>query len=240
MAMLERVPASAAPAQALRVAADGASRTRHRLAADPVLAAGVVLVKAFQRDRLSHTHADLLAAERYAKAAQFFLEDLYGSRDLSARDAELSRVIPALTRLLPNAALETIARAVELDWLSEQLDQQVALALAPGEAALPRLSEAQYQRAYRSAGEFAGREHQIALVGRIGAELDRLVKVPMLGTLLGAMGKPAEQAGVRQLHEFLLRGFSAFKAMRGAGEFLRLIDQREREHHRRLVQPEPA
>jgi len=36
-------------------------------------------------------------------------------------------------------------------------------------------------------------------------------------------------AGLSALHDFLERGFKAFRKMRGASEFLSTIDQRERE-----------
>ena len=42
------------------------------------------------------------------------------------------------------------------------------------------------------------------------------------------MRHPARAAGLAVLQEFLERGFSAFRKMHGAGEFLATIDRRER------------
>src|SRR5512134_4045998 len=92
---------SASPGQRLR---DGVARVRalrEEARADPVLAQDRLLVRAWQADRLARTYADLLANPRYAAAAAFFLSDLYGPKDFSARDEAVGRIIPTMTRMLP-------------------------------------------------------------------------------------------------------------------------------------------
>jgi hypothetical protein len=131
--------------------------------------------------------------------------------------------------MLPGAALETIALAVELDALSEDLDQQLAAGLRrrqPGARALT-ITESSYADAYRAAGSRPARERQIWLVSHIGAALDRLARKPLIAGALRIMEAPARAAGLGALHEFLARGFAAFRNMRGAEEFLAIIDTRE-------------
>ncbi|MFZ4759781.1 MAG: FFLEELY motif protein [Burkholderiaceae bacterium] len=185
-------------------------------------------LRVWQAQRLAFTHADLLESPRYRDATRFFLDELYGVKDFSQRDAELARVIPTLTRFLPSAALETIADAVELDALSERLDLAMAHALQadPAMAGAP-IDDDAYARAFRAAGARTDRERQVELVRHIGGALDRLVRHPLLGGLLGAMERPARMAGLSAMHEFLSSGFRAFKAMRGADEFVRIITRRE-------------
>ncbi|MCL4745729.1 MAG: hypothetical protein KJZ83_09955, partial [Burkholderiaceae bacterium] len=195
-------------------------------AADPVLRARNAALKHWQARRLGRTHADLLDDPRYRAAARFFLDDLYGGKDFSQRDTELARVIPTLARMLPNAALGTIADAVELDALTERLDE--ALAGALGSRLDRGIDEAQYAQAYRHACGRGDREHQLDLVLSIGRSLDRLVRHPLLGGVLRAMAAPARIAGVTAMHEFLVRGFGAFRGIGGASEFLARIDLRER------------
>ena len=89
-------------------------------------------LKAWQAQRLARTYADLVGQPRYAAATRFFLEDLYGPKDFSARDGELLRIVPVMERLLPDSALETAALAIELEALSERLDHALARALPPG------------------------------------------------------------------------------------------------------------
>lgn len=211
---------------------------RARVAGDSVTAARVGELKHWQASRLATTHADLLADPRYRGAAGFFLDDLYGAKDFSRRDAELERVLPVVVRVLPESALETLADAVELDALSEDLDVELARAL--DEAGVAVLDEAAYASAYRNSATQAQREHQLDLVLSIGRSLDRLVRAPLIGRLLGAMATPARLAGVPSMHDFLTRGFTAFRGIGGASEFLARIDARERLVLHRLFAGEQA
>ncbi|HMS81100.1 MAG TPA: hypothetical protein PKC20_16530, partial [Burkholderiaceae bacterium] len=126
-------------------------------------------LRAWQAGRLAFTHADLLASPRYRQATRFFLDELYGAKDFSQRDAELARVIPTLTRFMPAAALETIADAVELDALSERLDLATARALVADASIRGRpIDDEAYARAFRAAGSRTDRERQVELVEHIG------------------------------------------------------------------------
>lgn len=194
---------------------------RRALLSDEQMTARWRAVKRYQSERLRRSYADLLKAPRYRAAAQFFLEDLYGEKSFEQRDREALRIVPKLARLLPERAVETMALAVELDELSEILDARVA-----GNVELP-LDEAGYARAYSRAGTLAERERQIAMVDKIGRALDRLARMPLLSGMLHMMRAPAEAAGLQHLHQFLVRGFDSFHAMRGAGEFLDIVRQRE-------------
>jgi hypothetical protein len=197
-------------------------------------------LRAFQARRLAFTHADLLESPRYRAATRFFLDELYGVKDFSQRDAELARVIPTLTRFLPEAALGTIADAVELDALSERLDLATAKALVADPAIRGRpIDDDAYARAFRAAGSRTDRERQVELVEHIGRALDRLVRHPLLGGLLGAMEGPARMAGLAAMHEFLASGFRAFKAMKGADVFMRTVIDRERALMARIWAGEP-
>jgi hypothetical protein len=205
--------------------ADGLTRVmtlRRGLMADPQLVVRWKAVKRYQTERFRRTYADLLASPRYRAAALFFLEDLYGEKDFEQRDREALRIAPKLARMLPDRAVETLALAVELDELSEILDARVA-----AEVELP-IDDAAYARGYRVAGTRPDRERQIAMVDRIGRALDGLARMPLLAGMLHMMRGPAEAAGLQHLHRFLARGFDSFKAMRGAGEFLDTINQREK------------
>lgn len=183
-------------------------------------------LKAWQADRLAATYADLLADARYSAAAHFFLDELYGTHDFTRRDAELARVLPTLVATLPTRALDTLVNAVKMDALSESLDADVVMQLRrAGRAAT--LDARAYAEAYRAAGRAADRALQIELVGQIGQTLDRLTHLPLLGSSLKLMRRPAELAGLGQLHRFLQAGYTAFRAMHGAEHFLATIVERE-------------
>ena len=69
------------------------------------------------------------------------------------------------------------------------------------------------------------------LVMSIGSTLNTLVRKPLLGGLLKSMGPVALAAGVGTMHDFLSRGFTAYKAMREAQPFLQMIESREQSMH---------
>ncbi len=186
-------------------------------------------VKAWQSQRLARTYADLASQPRYRAATQFFLEDLYGPKDFSARDEELLRIVPVMTRVLPHFAVETASLAIEVEALSEALDHALAAALAPGP-----LDEESYAKAYRKSSTRAERLRQIDLIEAVGLRLDALVKKPLVAGTLKLMRKPAHMAGLGDLQDFLEEGFNAFRTMDGSAEFLAALRARETEILNRL------
>jgi hypothetical protein len=201
----------------------------------PAFEARVTQLRGWQAERLARTYADLSADARYAPATRFFLEDLYGTKDYSGRDADLQRVLPVMTRVLPQSAIETAALAIEVDALSEELDRGMAGALEPGEITAER-----YAKAYRRTGTRAQRAHQINLIGQVGRRLDALVKRPLVYRMLQMMRRPAKLAGLADLQGFLERGFESFEHMRGADHFLTTIAERETEIMERIFSGRPA
>lgn len=192
-------------------------------AASPDLAARLDRLAAWQARRLDATYADLARAPRYAPAIAFFQSDLYGPGDFSRRDADLERVVPIMTRLLPARVIATIAKAMELSALSHELDRALLGKLDP----VAPLSVPAYCDAYRSLSNRSERERQIGLIVEVGRALDRYVGKPLLRSTLAAMRHPARAAGLDALQAFLERGSGAFRAMRGAAEFLVTVQTRE-------------
>lgn len=204
---------------------DRAAALRASAAQNPTLETARQRLRAWQAVRLARTHADLLASPRMGLAAAFFLTDLYGSEDLTKLDTNVRRVVPTMKRLLPAAGLETVAEAIELETLSEELDFAMAKALG---ARASRLTVATYADVYRKVGRRVDRERQIELIENLGHSLDRLVHQPLIGATLSMMRFPAQLAGLGELQDFLQRGYKAFVKMAGAGEFLDLVVSRER------------
>jgi len=201
------------------------SAERAARAAYPALGAQVDRVKHYQQERFRQTYADLLSSPRYAGAAKFFLEELYGPSDFSQRDAEFARIVPALVRLFPAEVVRTVESLGALHALSERFDTAMGRAL--DQDATGRLSSADYGRAWRACGDCPGRRQQIGLVRSVGESIDRLTRVPMLRTSLRLMRGPARASGLGTLQAFLETGFDQFHAMKGADAFLSIIEGRE-------------
>jgi len=195
---------------------------RQRRLADPALNACVQALKQFQQQRFARTYADLLASPRYAAAARFFLEELYGPGDFSSRDAQFARVVPALVRLFPEQVVQTVSHLAELHALSERLDGEMARELIGTPVTALR-----YVQAWQAVGQPARRQEQIELTLAVGVSLDQLTRKPLLRQALRMMRGPAAAAGLAELQHFLEQGFDTFKAMRGAEDFLGTVRQRE-------------
>jgi len=192
-------------------------------AASATLAAALDRLSGWQARRLKATYADLARMPRYAAAVAFFGSDLYGPGDYSRRDADLARVVPLMSKMLPDGVLGTVAGAMELSVLSQELDRALLNHLDP---AAP-LSVAAYCEAYRAVDDRASRIRQIELIISVGQTLDHFVAKPLVRAALAAMRQPARVAGFGALQDFLERGFTAFRAMHGADEFLGIIRARE-------------
>ena len=190
--------------------------------ADSNLGARVLAVKQFQHARFARDYATLLASTRYRDAAKFFLDELYGPVDFTARDAEFERVIPWMAHVLPDDVMSTIANLIELHSLTEEMDQLMATALSS-----PELDERSYRGAWRAVGRRADRERQLTLLLAAGRALDRHTRSKMLAATLRLMRAPAQAAGLGHLQSFLEAGMRAFAGMGGAEEFLGFIEVNE-------------
>jgi hypothetical protein len=218
-------PTRATPAQAaLYDALERVGRLHDERQRNPRVAAALERVAAWQALRLRNTYQDLAADPRYADAITFFQTDLYGGADFAQRDADLARVVPVMARMLPERVIATVARATELNALSQELDRQL-LAQLPSDDGV--FSVAEYCSAFRALGRRADRERQIGLIGEIGAALDGFVHKPLIHTALVMMRQPARLAGLAVLHDLLERGYDAFRKMRGADYFLTTVVARE-------------
>jgi len=185
------------------------------------------MLAAWQAKRLRHTYRDLLEVSRYRKAVEFFLTDLYGDKDFSARDEGVERVYPVMSRVMPGPALQTISIGIELHAISQELDLDM-VAVLWGEMGLKNgLDAERYAEAYRRCGNLEARRRQVSIVRLVGESLDSVVFKPFIYNAVKLGRGPAKMAGLLELHDFIERGFVAFRAMKGSDEFISAIVSRE-------------
>jgi hypothetical protein len=211
------------------------SGERAARAADASLASRVDALKHYQQHRFERSYADLLVHRRYAGASHFFLDELYGPSDFTQRDTQFARIVPGLVRLVPAEVIDTVVTLAELHALSETFDSAMARHLPSAAVDAPA-----YARAWQACGQPVQRERQIALLLRVGEDLDRLTRSAVLRHSLRLMRAPARATGMSALQSFLESGFDTFRAMRGAGEFLSMIGLRERALAAALFEVDPG
>lgn len=191
------------------------------------LAPEIALLRRFQSERLARTHADLLASPRYRAAAEFFLNDVYGPRDFSQRDADMMRFYAGVRKVLPERAVAVLGDVVELSALTNALDARLIEVMVDQLGVTDTITLAQYAEGYRLCDNYDERRHQLELIERIGRGIDRMVHIPLIGVTLRLAHAPAALAGWGELQNYLERGFLAFKRMKGADEFMQRIIGRE-------------
>lgn len=197
------------------------------------------LLRAWQTRRLADGFKDFLANPRMRPAAEFFLTDLYGDKDFAARDRDVARIMPIMSRLLPESLIVAATDAIELAVLSHAFDLRMAQALAKRPDPMAPITLDDYAKAYRETGNPRLRRHQIELVLGVGRTLDAAVRKHGVFKLLRASRFPARAAGLSELQGFLERGFGAFEELGGADEFLEAIGHRERQASSRLFAGDP-
>jgi hypothetical protein len=231
-------------AQVIRDAVSQVSARRRACARDPALALAVAQVKQFQARRFAAIYADLLSADPYCHAAQFFLDELYGEQDFARRDLQFARIAGALQRIFPQEVSATAVALAELHALTEMLDFKMGQAWLQRKVLPPESDAACYVRTWRTVGAMEQRQQQLSMVLALGVELEKLVRMPGLRLMLRMMRRPAQAAGLGDLQCFLESGFDHFSSMaRQKGltsTFLHTIEQRESRWFALLFDADPV
>lgn len=199
----------------------------HRRVEGRGLSPQMTMFRAWQSQRLATTHADLLASPRYGPACRFFLTDIYAPKDFTQRNHDIMRMYEFMLRFLPAGLLRICAQAIELNALTEELDEKLLAVLVTRLGVTDTITPQQYAEGYRICQNYEERRYQIELLVAVGEGLDRLTRLPLVGLTLRLARGPALRGGWHELQSFLERGFQAFRHMGGATEFLTIIRRRE-------------
>jgi hypothetical protein len=177
----------------------------------------------WQCQRLRLTYDFLFQQSKFQPAMMFFLEELYGPQTYQGRDQELSQIIPKMAKLLPEKAMLSLAKAMELNHLSLTLDIELLKHLKH----IP-LNRHSYCLAYATCDNRSEREHQITLIEELSIDLNRVTQIKGISLLIKMSKKPAKIAGFLTLHNFLSKGYNAFKHIGDIESFIRPIVTQER------------
>ncbi len=140
------------------------------------------ILQQWQRNRIATSFEDLIRQEGYRPAVVFFLSEIYGGLDFRERDQDMGKVMPVMTRFLPDHALFTMSEAFELQAISLEFDMGMAGYME--QEKIDSLDMARYCEVYRARSEKAGRERQILLIRKLGYDLDKLVGKPLVNYLV--------------------------------------------------------
>mgnify|MGYP001826473978 FL=1 len=186
----------------------------------------------WQRRRIARSFDDLIRQPGYRPAVEFFLSEIYGGLHFRERDQDMSKVMPVMKRFLPDQTLLTMSEAFELQAISLEFDMDMAEYMAQqqiGSLDMPR-----YCEVYRARDDKQGRELQILLIRKLGYDLEKLVRWPLVNYLVRLLRGPAHAAGFGGLQEFLESGLVSFRALEDPEYFIETIYEREWDSMERL------
>jgi hypothetical protein len=189
-------------------------------------------VQTWQCKRLLVSHQEMYQQKRFKPAVEFFINELYGPKDFSQRDQDIARIVPKMSKFLPEKALQSLASALHLNTLSFELDFDLAKNLA-GEP----INRETYAKAYISCNNLTARQQQIDYIRTLGHDLADVVRMKGISSLLFISRKPAKMAGVLALHEFLEAGYKAFKKLGNVEDFILPVIDKEQQLLRQLADP---
>jgi hypothetical protein len=180
----------------------------------------------WQSERLKYSHKDLYYSSLYQEGLSFLFTDLYSDTNFSERDRDLERIFPKMVKLLPNSVLETVSLLVELNMLTQLLDQELATKLYI-DLSHTTINEQNYCEAYRLCKSEQKRAYQIKLTEDLGKKLDKYARSKAILFSLKLSKSAAESAGLGALHSFLSMGFNAFHSMQDVDMLMHKIALRE-------------
>jgi len=168
---------------------------------------------------------DLHERPGYGQAIDFTMSDLAGV-GVSHRDRDLERAAPAITRMLPLTALQTIAAAAKLNARVLQVNLGILGHLQVGGKLPATISRRVYYVACRESSTLDECIELVHLATNLGITLKTLVGMPLLGAMLRGMRGPAYVAGFGALQDFLESGYSKFREIPDIDHFLSEIEAR--------------
>lgn len=189
----------------------------------------LMLLRAWQTDRLTRSYVDLLADPRYQPATDFFRYGIYAPQDFSQRDQDLQQIYDAMEGVMPNLVRNTLDKVNELNNLTAVLDQRLIDTLINQLGVTDSITVPLYAQAYRLCDNYAERSHQIDLIMEIGDGVNRLAHIPFINFSLRLARGFTRWSTWAEVQTFFEDGLTAFRHMGdGVGTFLQIIEERER------------
>ena len=206
--------------------------TMQKIANKAGLMPAIRAVQTWQCKRLLATHQEMYQKKRFKPAVEFFINELYGPNDFSQRDQDIARIVPKMSKFMPENALQSLATALHLNNLSFELDFEMAKKLVDSE-----INRDNYAEAYINCDNMATRQQQIDYIRILGTDLADVIKMRGISSLLFISRKPAKLAGVLALHEFLEKGFKSFKNLGNVEDFILPVVDKEHQIMQQLANP---
>ncbi|MEW6731675.1 MAG: hypothetical protein AB1489_10140 [Acidobacteriota bacterium] len=189
----------------------------------------------YQVKRLRATYNDLLTSQEYGQLGEFFFTDIYAPRDFTRRNNAFKKLSHFLKDAMGARIYSGVEKLIELNDLSERLDDLVVeklLALGANETNI----EALYATAYRACDNYTERVRQIELTVTSTTFMHGMSRLAAIGWIIRGVKLAAFFIGVGDVMEFLQNGYRAFHSTANIEKFNMIVKERELAHLNRIYQ----
>lgn len=192
-------------------------------------------LKQFQCERLRDTYADFIAQPRYTAACHFFFNRLYSTQDTHERDEAFKSIYSTAKRYLGGDVIESMARLIDLQDLTIELDRRI-LDVLEAEGAPLEFDMAAYERAYALSENYDDRVEQIDLLDFTLRLVHSISHRLGIGMVLAGLRAASVLVGDTRMVDFLYDGYQAFVDIPDIEPFAGAMEDRERRRLDRIFE----
>jgi len=176
---------------------------------------------------------DLRERPGFDAAIDFVVADLTGT-GIAKRDRDLAKVVPLMSRALPERAVAILADAVELNAFVLEINLGIEGELRELLVSGSDVSERDYCVANREVSDLEAFTRIMEMARQAGEALDHVIRLPMIYSLMRGMRIPARLSGFGDFHAFLEKGYRTFMAVDDVPAFLDSVERRMTEIFERV------
>ena len=180
----------------------------------------------FQSDRIRRTYSDMAKMNEYVKITDFFINEIYASKDFAFRNQSIKDIYRRSRHFLTEEMSSAITKVIELNDLTDDLDDlMTAVMQQHGIQEINNMDV--YAFIYNRCGENDKRKKQIDLLVAGTREIHQLSKKPFIGLSLTALHRATKLLGIAKIMDFLYDGYEAFHRVKDIRFFTDAVFERE-------------
>ena len=180
----------------------------------------------FQSDRIRQTYSDIAKMKQYFKITDFFINEIYASKDFDFRNQSIKDIYRRSRHFLTEEMDSAITKVIELNDLSDDLDvKMVSVMQQHGIQKIDNIDV--YAFVYSRCGERENRKRQIDLLVFGTRGIHQLSKKAFIGLSLTALHRATKLLGIAKIMDFLYDGYEAFHRVDDIGYFTDKVYERE-------------
>jgi len=180
----------------------------------------------FQSDRIRQTYSDMAEMTEYVKITDFFINEIYASKDFAFRNQSIKDIYRRSRHFLTEEMNSAITKVIELNDLSDDLDvKMISVMQQHGIQKIDNIDV--YAFIYSRCGEKENRKRQIDLLVAGTREIHQLSKKPFIGLSLTALHRATKLLGIAKIMDFLYEGYEAFHRVDDIRFFTNAVYERE-------------